>query len=108
MKKSKIATISLVITIILGATMTFLPLASAHDPSWTIDTYAYLSVQPNPIGVNQPVFVQMWINKVPPGSTGPWGPRPAPGPSPPAAERRTASWSQARLRIGGPPSTPGV
>ena len=55
--------------------MALTPLANAHDPPWDVDTWAYISVQPNPIGVNQPVFVTMWIDKVPPMATGPWGPR---------------------------------
>jgi outer membrane protein assembly factor BamB len=75
MMKTKIATISLIITIILGATMAVLPLASAHDPPWTLDTWAFISVEPDPVGVNQPVFVTMWIDKVPPAAVGPWGPR---------------------------------
>lgn len=73
--KTKIATISTLLTIVLMLTMILIPIANAHDPPWDIDTYAFLVVQPNPIGVNQPVFVSMWIDKVPPGSTGPWGPR---------------------------------
>ena len=57
------------------ATMILSPIVNAHTPPWQIDTWAYISVQPNPIGLNQPVFVQMWIDKVPPMATGPWGPR---------------------------------
>ena len=73
--KAKIATITTIITILFGVTMALTPLANAHDPPWNIDTWAYVSVEPSPIGVNQPVFVTMWIDKVPPMSTGPWGPR---------------------------------
>jgi len=51
------------------------PIVNAHDPPWTLDTWAYIVAQPNPIGVSQPVFVTMWIDKVPPGANGPWGPR---------------------------------
>ncbi len=66
---TKIATISTIITIILGVTMVIIPLANAHDPPWTLDTWAYINVTPEPIGVDQPVFVSMWIDKVPPMCT---------------------------------------
>jgi outer membrane protein assembly factor BamB len=73
--KTKIAAISTILTLILGGTMILLPIASAHDPPWTIKTWAYISVAPNPIGVGQSAYVTMWLDKVPPMSTGPYGPR---------------------------------
>jgi hypothetical protein len=44
------------------------PSASAHTPAWDIPTYAYISVSPNPVGVNQQMFVVMWLDKVLPGA----------------------------------------
>ncbi len=76
MNKSKITIIStIVISTILIGIMILSPIVNAHDPPWTLDTWAYINVTPEPTGVNQPVFVSMWIDKVPPGATGPWGPR---------------------------------
>ena len=51
------------------------PLTSAHTPSWTVPTFAYLTVAPNPIGVNQQVAITMWIDKTPPTATGIGGDR---------------------------------
>jgi hypothetical protein len=52
-----------------------LPASSAHEPPWTIPTYGYITVNPNPIGVGQPVFVVFWIDLPPPTSTGNAGDR---------------------------------
>jgi len=49
------------------------PLANAHDPPWTISTYAYIVVSPNPVGVGQTAYVNFWLDKVPPTSIGSWG-----------------------------------
>jgi len=57
----------------IASTLVALPLASAHDPPWTIPTYAYIEVNPNPVGVGQTVALAGWIDKVPPGSIGSWG-----------------------------------
>ena len=44
--------------------------ASAHTPPWTIPTYAYITASPSPIGVNQPVTIVFWLDKVPPSAAG--------------------------------------
>ena len=36
--------------------------ASAHTPSWTIPSFAYVSVAPSPIGVGQTAQVYMWVD----------------------------------------------
>ena len=41
-----------------------LPQTSAHTPAWQIKTYAYISVAPNPIGVNQQALVVFWLDKL--------------------------------------------
>ena len=43
-----------------------LPTAKAHKPPLTVPTWAYISVQPNPSGVGQAVFLNFWLDKVPP------------------------------------------
>jgi hypothetical protein len=39
--------------------------ASAHSPPWSIDTYSFLAIFPNPVGVGQEAFVTFGIDKVP-------------------------------------------
>jgi outer membrane protein assembly factor BamB len=73
--KSNFATISLILTLIISASIVILPIANAHDPPLTIDTYAYISAQPNPIGVGQTAYLIFWIDKLPPTATGPYGVR---------------------------------
>lgn len=44
----------------ITVTIVTLPTASAHTPPWTIPTYAYVNVEPDPVGVGQRVFIVMW------------------------------------------------
>ncbi len=61
--KNKFAAIVLAIFFILlmTASVTLLPSASAHTPPWKLPTYAYIWASPNPVGVNQTVSVYMWL-----------------------------------------------
>ncbi|MCW4005550.1 MAG: PQQ-binding-like beta-propeller repeat protein [Candidatus Bathyarchaeota archaeon] len=52
-----------------------LPLATAHDPPWTIPTYAYISVAPDPVGVDQTCLIIFWLNQLPPSAAGLGGDR---------------------------------
>ncbi len=52
-----------------------LPIANAHTPPWTIPTFAYIVVSPDPIGVGQTAFIVMWLDKVPPTAGGIGGDR---------------------------------
>ena len=63
--KNKIAAITIVILFItsMGASMTLIPTTHAHSPPWTLQTWAYIAVAPNPVGVGQKVFVNMWVDK---------------------------------------------
>ncbi|MDR0373040.1 MAG: PQQ-binding-like beta-propeller repeat protein [Nitrososphaerota archaeon] len=69
--KNKILTtliaISLIITI--GTPIVLLQSTTAHSPPWNIPTYAFLAVEPNPVGVGQYVNVVMWAGLVLPGAT---------------------------------------
>jgi len=65
----------LILTLIISASIVILPIANAHDPPLTIDTFAYISAQPNPIGVGQTAYLIFWIDKLPPTATGPYGVR---------------------------------
>ena len=69
--KMIVSTIALVLVLTFAA----LPIVSAHDPPWEVPTYAYLSVAPNPVGVDQTVFVVFWLDKIPPSAAGAGGDR---------------------------------
>ena len=66
--KSKTMTILIAILFILSmtASMLLVPTARAQVQALPKDitTYAYINALPNPIGVNQSVFVIMWLDKV--------------------------------------------
>ena len=66
-KISNMSTIALILILAFSATlMIFLPTVNAVD----FDTYAFLSVTPTPIGVDQQAFVTFWLDKVPPLDAG--------------------------------------
>ena len=77
-KKTKTITTTALI-LLLTTTLLFFVLpttTNAHTPPWTnIPTFAYVSAAPNPVGVNQPVEIVMWIDKVPPSAMGIQGDR---------------------------------
>ena len=52
-----------------------LPNVNAHDPSWNMPTYTYISAAPNPIGVGQTAIVVFWVDKLPPTAAGHAGDR---------------------------------
>ena len=62
--KSKISTIALILVLTISATLVALPVVNAHTPAWSIATFAFINVSPNPIGVNQQLNVLMWLDKV--------------------------------------------
>jgi outer membrane protein assembly factor BamB len=71
-KKSKLMAFTFALLMILAA---LVPVAFCHDPPLTLTTYAYVAASPNPVGVNQQVFIVMWIDKVPPTAGGIGGDR---------------------------------
>jgi outer membrane protein assembly factor BamB len=74
MSKNKTATtITLFLMFSISFTLVALPLANAHDPPWTIPTYAYLVVEPNPVGVGQTAYISFWLDKVPPTAIANYG-----------------------------------
>src|SRR4030042_2043811 len=42
---------------------------TAHTPPWEMQTWAYIAVAPNPVGVGQKVFINMWVDKPMPEAT---------------------------------------
>ena len=74
-KKSKIATIALILVLTFSAIIIALPIVSAHDPPWTVPTWCYASVTNSIIGVNQQVVIVYWVNAIPPTAQGAYGDR---------------------------------
>ena len=65
-----------ILTIYMGASMMIaVPNANAHTPGWSINTYAYCNVSPNPAGLGQQVTIGMWIQIPPPTASGSVGDR---------------------------------
>jgi outer membrane protein assembly factor BamB len=64
--KSKTATITFVLVLTIAVSfVTYLPAVRADD---NVETAAYMSVEPNPIGVGQQVSVNLWLLPAPPTS----------------------------------------
>ena len=72
---SKISSIALILMLTLSATILALPLVTAHDPAWTIPTYAYVATIPSTQQVNNWVQVVMWLNTIVPTAAGVGGDR---------------------------------
>ena len=76
--RSKTTATAVAIFLMLTITITLvaLPIANAHYPAWTDrPTRSYISVSPNPIGINQQVIVVFWLDWIPPGAQGAYGDR---------------------------------
>ncbi len=65
--KTSIA-ITILMTLTIAVTLVALPVANAHDPPWTIASYAYIVPAPNPVGVGQTAAIIMWIDTPLPNS----------------------------------------
>jgi len=61
---------SAVLILALAMPLFALPSAFAHTPAWSVPTYAYITVSPSPVGVNQPVTLVYWLDKLPPTAAG--------------------------------------
>jgi len=67
--------VALILLLSLSGLMAFLPAVSAHTPPLTIPTFSFCNAAPNPVGVNQPVEVVFWLDKVPPTASTLYGDR---------------------------------
>ncbi len=74
MNKKDFLTIALIVTMTFSI-VAISPITEAHTPPWNIPTYAYLSVQPNPVGIGQAAFINFWLDKVPATANGAYGDR---------------------------------
>jgi hypothetical protein len=70
-EKESLATIILASILAVSAIMTSFSASSGQVPDFP--TFSFLDVAPNPVGVDQYVMVNMWLNLVPPTARGPYG-----------------------------------
>jgi outer membrane protein assembly factor BamB len=73
--KTAVTTIFLILLLTLSALIIAIPTASAHDPPWDVKTYSYISVAPDPVGINEELLVLTWLSKCMPTAWGPYGDR---------------------------------
>ena len=74
-KYSKISTIALILMLTFSVTILAIPLASAHDPAWSIPTVTLIAAAPETVGVGQYVSVMFWLSEPPPTAGGAYGDR---------------------------------
>jgi hypothetical protein len=74
-KKKIAATTVLLLMLTLPIAFFALPTVSAHDPPLEIQSYPYLAISPDPVGVGQTVYLVMWIHGAPPTAAGAAGDR---------------------------------
>ena len=67
--------IALLLTISIATPLFSLQTVNAHTPVWQIKTYAFIDVNPDPIGIGQTAFVTFGIDKVPNTVSGAYGDR---------------------------------
>jgi hypothetical protein len=66
--KKQIATTICLLLLISTVSLTLLPSVDAHSPPWTITTHAFITVNPNPVGIGQPVNIVVWAGLVLPSA----------------------------------------
>ena len=74
-RKSATLLIVALFLVSMTASVTNMPATFAHSPPFTIPTFAYISVQPNPVGIGQQASLNFWIDQVPPTANQAWGDR---------------------------------
>ena len=62
-KKTFSTSLILMLSIAVVATMS-IPTANSHTPPWIVKTYAYIDVNPDPVGIGQTAYVTFGIDKV--------------------------------------------
>jgi outer membrane protein assembly factor BamB len=65
MTKTFATMLSLLLMLTIAATFITAPTANAHDPPWTIPTYAYVACSPSTVGVGEYTLIVMWLDKYP-------------------------------------------
>ena len=64
-RNKTLSTIALILILTLSAFLASMPTVNAHTPPWSIPMYAYIATSTSVIGVNEPVWLTMWLDKVP-------------------------------------------
>jgi len=62
-RKTLATTIALFLMFAMATLLVASPAVSAHDPPLEIASFAYIVPAPNPVGVNQPVSIVMWVDR---------------------------------------------
>ena len=75
--KTMATLIALILLLTVSAIMASIPTSKAQQgpPLTNVPTYAFLTVEPNPVGVGQTVSVGFWLDKAPATAAGPSGDR---------------------------------
>jgi outer membrane protein assembly factor BamB len=68
-KRATIICITIFLIVSISASIA-LPITDAHTPAWTIPTYSFVVASPNPVGVDQPTSIVMWVDQSPPTAVG--------------------------------------
>ncbi|MGE5556727.1 MAG: PQQ-binding-like beta-propeller repeat protein [Methanocella sp.] len=69
MKNQKLATILIVSMLLISVATALVSLPASAQSSGEMASYAFLSVEPNPVGVGQTSYVAMWVDFPMPGAT---------------------------------------
>jgi hypothetical protein len=73
--KTTNTTFAIILMLTIAVTLVALPTANAHTPAWTVPTWSYLTISPDPCGIDQTAILVFTVNWVPPGAGGPQGDR---------------------------------
>ncbi len=73
--KKRLSTISIILVLAISIMLGAFSTVTAHDPPIEVPTTSYIVAAPNPIGVNQEMFVVMWVHPNPPTASGIGGDR---------------------------------
>lgn len=75
--KRALSAIALILMMTVSTAAVFVPSVAAHDPPWTIPTYAYVTAAPSVWGLGsaQPVVIVIWLDIPPPTAQGNTGDR---------------------------------
>jgi outer membrane protein assembly factor BamB len=75
MQRLKEKIFAALIMAIFATSMCAVAVSNAHTPVWNIETYAFIAVEPSPIGVGQSAFVTYGIDKPPMTANAQYGDR---------------------------------
>jgi len=74
--KTKLLTTALMSLLIFSIAIPMMAgTVSAHTPAWYLDSYAYVTASPNPVGLGQKVYFMMWLAMPIPSAAGTTGDR---------------------------------